>query len=305
MQAATIKLFLPTGDANGVRTAEISNWTGRAIAGPRTEIGALLKRDELNRPGVYILLGYDNSGEQKIYIGEAECVQGRLKQHKNKEFWVQLIAFTSKDENLTKAHIKYLEGELIKRARAVGKAVLENGQESSSSLPESDLADMKVFLAKACQLLPVLGTDVFTEVVNQGLTTSSTLYIRRKGIEARGQRSANGFVVFKGSCAVGRETPAVPEIVTKHRAKLIEKKILVLEDGAYRFTNDQEFNSPSLAAGVLLGSSASGPLEWKNNWGCRLSFQCLTFSFICRPLSAGSASIISASSCSCSGRATM
>jgi len=32
MQAATIKLFLPNGEATGIRTAEISNWTGKAIA---------------------------------------------------------------------------------------------------------------------------------------------------------------------------------------------------------------------------------------------------------------------------------
>ena len=38
MQAATIKLFLPTGEATGIRTAEISNWTGKAIAGPRTAL---------------------------------------------------------------------------------------------------------------------------------------------------------------------------------------------------------------------------------------------------------------------------
>jgi len=267
MQAATIKLFLPNGEATGIRTAEISNWTGRALAGPRTEIDKLLKREELNRPGVYILLGVDDSGDQMVYIGEAECVKSRLKQHKSKEFWVQVIAFTSKDENLTKAHIKYLEGALIKKARSVGKATLDNGQESNSSLPESDLADMEVFLSKLYQLLPVLGTDVFADVVQKKPTASNVLYLRRKGIEATGQRSANGFVVFEGSRAVEKETPAVPEIVTKQRIRLIEKQILTLVDGAYHFTSDHEFNSPSLAAGILVGGSASGPAEWKNKNG--------------------------------------
>lgn len=71
MQAATIKLFLPTGEATGIRTAEIMNWTGKAIAGPRMEIDTLLKRDELNRPGVYILLGTDDFGDPLIYSGKS------------------------------------------------------------------------------------------------------------------------------------------------------------------------------------------------------------------------------------------
>lgn len=267
MQAATIKLFLPAGEATGIRTAEISNWTGKAIAGPRTEIDSLLKRPELNSPGVYILIGSDESGDSRIYIGEAECVKNRLKQHKDKEFWVQVMAFISKDENLTKGHIKYLESELIRKAIAVGKTTLENSQGGNAVLPESDIADMEVFLSKLYQLLPVLGTDVFTDVVQKKPTASNVLHLHRKGIDATGQRSANGFVVFKGSQAVEKETPSIPEIVAKQRAKLIEKQILTLVGGAYEFTSDHEFNSPSLAAGVLVGGSASGPAEWKNKNG--------------------------------------
>ena len=37
----------------------------------------------------------------------------RLRQHKNKEFWVSAIVFVSKDENLTKAHVRYLENRLL------------------------------------------------------------------------------------------------------------------------------------------------------------------------------------------------
>ena len=267
MQAATIKLFLINGEATGIRTAEISNWTGKAIAGPRTEMDALLKRPELSSPGVYILIGSDESGDSRIYIGEAECVKNRLKQHKDKEFWVQVITFSSKDENLTKGHIKYLEAELIKKAISVGKTTLENSQGGKAVLPESDIADMEVFLSKLYQLLPVLGTDVFTDVIQKKPTPSNMLYLRRKGIVATGQRSTNGFVVFKGSQAVKKETPAIPKIVAKQRAKLIEKQVLTLVGDVYLFKSDYEFNSPSLAAAVLLAGAVSGPAEWKNKNG--------------------------------------
>jgi len=114
MSSATIKLFLPLGDAKSLRTAEISNWTGKAVAAPRTELDELLAREELDKAGVYILTGSDPAtNTPRAYIGEAEVIRERLKQHKTKEFWVSAIVFVSKDENLTKAHIRHLESRLL------------------------------------------------------------------------------------------------------------------------------------------------------------------------------------------------
>jgi hypothetical protein len=59
MASATIKLFLPHGDGRRLRTAEISNWSGKALAGPRTDFDSLLAREELVGSGVYILAGTD------------------------------------------------------------------------------------------------------------------------------------------------------------------------------------------------------------------------------------------------------
>jgi hypothetical protein len=54
---ATVKIFLAHGSPTSVRTAELSNWTGKAVAGPRSQIEDVLKRDEANYPGVYFLTG--------------------------------------------------------------------------------------------------------------------------------------------------------------------------------------------------------------------------------------------------------
>src|SRR5882672_2637049 len=148
MTSATIKLFLPRGDAKSLRTAEISNWTGKAIAAPRTELDDLLRREELDKSGVYILTGTDPLlGSPHAYIGEAEVIRERLKQHKTKEFWISAIVFVSKDENLTKAHVRYLENMLLTEATQVGRCTLEQNQAGGSKLPESDRADMEVFLS--------------------------------------------------------------------------------------------------------------------------------------------------------------
>src|SRR5437868_5088462 len=101
MATATIKLFLCEGDAKRLRTAELSNWTGKVVAGPRAELEALLKREEAGNSGVYFLTGTDpESGKNAVYIGEAEVIRDRLKGHLDKDFWNSVIFVISKDENL-------------------------------------------------------------------------------------------------------------------------------------------------------------------------------------------------------------
>lgn len=269
MASATIKLFLPHGDAKRLRTAEISNWTGKAIAAPRTELDELLQREELSNSGVYILSGTDPlSGVPQAYIGEAEVIRDRLKQHKSKDFWVSVIVFISKDENLTKAHIRHLEGRLIMAAQKAGRYMLDNSQASGSKLPESDREDMEVFLQRIQQLLPVLASELLIPVaqIPQNKHTNDPLVCRIKGAQAFGQRTPDGFVILRGSTAVLKERPATlrrqPFLVTLRR-KLVEDGTLTEKDGFYSFTKDTEFSSPSAAASVVHGGGANGLTEWR------------------------------------------
>src|SRR5207245_7930473 len=96
---------------------------------PRTEFDELLAREELEKAGIYILIGSDPlTNAPRAYIGEAEIIRDRLKQHKTKEFWVSAIVFVSKDENLTKAHVRYLESRLLAEAAQVNRFSLEQNQ---------------------------------------------------------------------------------------------------------------------------------------------------------------------------------
>ncbi len=272
MTSATIKLFLPRGDAKSLRTAEISNWTGKAVAAPRTELDDLLAREELEKAGVYILIGSDPlTNAARAYIGEAEVIRERLKQHKTKEFWVSAIVFVSKDENLTKAHVRYLESRLLSEATLIGRFTLEQNQAGGSRLPESDREDMEVFLARIKQLLPVLGSDILAPITQpaEKPQPGGVLLCRIKGAEARGQRTANGFVILKGSTAVLVERPAAENYpyVIAQRKQLIADTTLVEKDGFLVFTKDAEFSSPSSAAVVIHGGSANGLTAWKTEDG--------------------------------------
>lgn len=269
MPAATIKLFLPTGDPLGLKVAEFSNWNGKALAAPRSELSALLAREEMEQPGVYCLTGTDDATSRPVaYIGEAETLGDRLRSHRDKDFWVQANVFLSKDENLTKAHIRYLEGRLIDEALKAGRWKLANNQSSRSKLPESDRAEMEVFLGKVTQLLPLLGCDLFgpRPVGN----APKPLHCEIKGLRAQGYRTATGFLVLKNSEAVAALRPSAakhaPWMAALQR-QLVQSGNLSSRDGKLVFARDTEFSSPSRAAAIIRGGNANGQTEWRDEKG--------------------------------------
>lgn len=267
MEAATIKLFLVHGSPNGLRTAELSNWSGKAIAAPRNELSSLLKREELSSPGFYFLTGVDpDTGENAIYIGEAEDVSNRLKNHSSKDFWNSATVFVSKDENLTKAHIRYIEGKLIQIALETSSSLVVNSVSSGSKLPESDAAEMDIFLQKTLQLLPVLGIADFNKSVEAPAREEDILFCKIKGLTAKGKRTSGGFTIYSGSQAVLEHRPSAKRM-RKKREDLVTKGILQTENNHLLFTKDMEFGSPSTAAAVVRGGASNGLTAWKNSNG--------------------------------------
>jgi len=118
MNGRTIRIYLADGTPGGILTSEIINWTGKVIVAPRSELAELKKRAEVSRTGVYFLAGQDliEANKERVYIGESDNVWERLSQHNQddkKEFWTRTVVVISKDENLTKAHVRYLESRLI------------------------------------------------------------------------------------------------------------------------------------------------------------------------------------------------
>jgi hypothetical protein len=266
MPSATIKLFLVHGEPKRLRTAELSNWTGKAIAGPRSELDGVLAREEAAKPGVYFLSGIDSeSGKPAIYVGEAESIRDRLRGHLDKDFWNHVVFFVSKDENLTKAHIRCLEGRLIEQAQSVGRAKVTNGQSSGAKLPESDREDMEIFLDRIHQLMPVLGADALLPIgqAPEGQAEKRLLFCEIKDLKATGHLTPNGLVVLTGSQAVLQERASAHQwsYTLATRNKLIEDGTLVQDGDHLKFTRDVEFSSPSAAATVVHGGSANGLLR--------------------------------------------
>lgn len=273
----SIRIFLADGMPDGLRLIDKSNWTGRAVVVSRSEIERALARPELRQPGGYVLAGASDDGATMLYVGEADTLGDRLKQHvAGKEFWTRVVAFTSTNEGLNKAHVRYLESRLLELARRANQWALENGNKPSPPpLSEPDRADAEWFLDEMLLIFPLLGIDAFAAASGQarsgeaGATQheQTLLYLAERGAEGQGREVADGFVVLQGSCARATEVDSIHDHMRDMRQQLLDRDVLAPCDKGLRFTQDFRFSSPSAAAGVLVGGSANGRICWKDRTG--------------------------------------
>lgn len=268
----SIRIFMPDGEPEGLRIIEKSNWTGQGIMFPRSLFAKARSRKELKRAGVYILWESVPADHlPKVYVGEGDSVLPRLDQHgAKKDFWTHAVVFISKDQNLNKAHVQYIESRLVQLANQAKRCELDNDQiPKIRPLSEADSADAEGFLQNLLLCLPTVGISVF-EKTEIPVSNNTDLYLKAKGINASGADTPGGFVVRAGSTAIKTEASGLQEYLKQIRQTLFDKKILVEEGNFFLFTQDYIFNSPSTAAGVLLGRSANGRTEWKDSKGISL-----------------------------------
>lgn len=265
----TISLFLVNGDPSGLVCAYLSNWTGQSIRIPRNILNEASERTEVNRSGVYFLFGMNEEEIPKIYIGEGENVFKRLKNHiKEKEFWNEAIVFSSKDENLTKGHIKYLESKLINMVSKKSEYILNNEKiNEKTNLPEMAIADMESFLKNIKVMLPTLGYNIFNESNKVKKGNVNLFKLNVGGIIAKGFLTTDGFVVNKGSYLSKEIKESLSNGYKRKRERLININKVELVDENLVFKEDTEFRSPSEAASIILGVQVNGRKSWKNNKG--------------------------------------
>jgi len=267
----TIKIFLIDGDPNGRMSCELSNWTGKAYKIPRIKIKDCSDRQDLTSTGVYLLFGKDDDGKDQVYIGEAESVLKRLNQQlSQKDFWNEVIVFISKDENLNKAHIKYIENRLHDIAVSSNRYKIDNSTiPTLSSISESDRAEMEEYIENIRMLVNTLGHKVFEDKREVTNNKKSQLFQIKaaRGADAFGEPTSDGFLVFKGSKASISTTPSLSPSLLKMRQQLIDKNIIHKIDDSMQFSEDYIFTSPSLAAAIVMGRNANGLEEWKLKTG--------------------------------------
>lgn len=268
-----IELFLVNGTAESLITAELSNWNGKAIKIPRTEVSTS-DREDIKGVGIYFLICQEDDGTDSVYIGEAENVLDRLTQHlrdyqsgKEKYYWNTAIIFVGRD--LNKALIRYLENRFVEIAKECGRyTVLTKNTYKNTVLKEAQIASMEEFIDNVKILINTLGYKVLVPVPK---ATDETIYLYCKGsgASAKGFVSAGGFTVLEGS-TVSDHT--VPSLETNGKSYYNLRNALI-KDGTISdrvFTRDYEFKAPSAASAVIMGHTSNGNVDWKTAEGTKL-----------------------------------
>ncbi len=270
----SLELYFVDGTPDGILTAEVFGWTGHVLRIPRLQLAEALKRPEALHTGAYILLGELND-RQRAYIGEAERVARRIKDHDTgKDWWREVLILTTSGDHLHKAHVRYLEARLVKIAREAGNVDLDNSNDPiPASLTEAQQANMEEFLDTLQMVLPALGVGLLQTgrrnaplpLVADMLETSFILTSAKTSTKAGARLEGSDFIVRAGSGARPEWVGGAGHAAGYRglRAKLISDGVLRQAEGNHIFTQDFACASPSAAAAVILGRSANGRTEWR------------------------------------------
>ncbi|MDN7674082.1 GIY-YIG nuclease family protein [Burkholderia oklahomensis] len=281
----SIRVYLADATVTGIRYAELVNWTGHAIACPRNRLSELSNWQEASKPGVYFLFeGRFRDSKPLAYIGESENVLQRLTNHdRSKDFWNEAVIFTSKDENLTKAHIKYLESSLVVLSKNADRYQLENSNTPpESSLPRADRDAMAEFVENIRMVLGILGYQILEPIlpVRTAVPVGDTalmvapevpqvtdLTFSVNGLLAFGAMTDEGFVLKKGSQLSSTNSLSVPGRVAIIKERLLKDGLVAHDGNRLVATTDILLTSSTYAAAIVAGTSRSGPQSWKTRDG--------------------------------------
>ena len=269
-----LTILVTSGDPDGVRVVEKSNWSGQGVVFGRTDLPTA--QEGISSPGVYVLVGEDTDGafDQRIYVGQGEEVGRRLVQHQRdefKDFWNETVVFVSKDGGLNRAHILHIEARLLELADASNRVAVANGNRPSPpSLSQSAKAEAEGFLREMLGIFPVLGIAAFEKPRRANPGVRRRYFLKGPDAEGEGEDRSDGFLVLAGATGRVEEVASFRPSFSRLRTRLLASGHLVERNGIYELTDDYLFKSPSTAAATLLGRNANGRTEWKDSDGVTL-----------------------------------
>ena len=268
----TIQIFLPGGDPQGIRIAEITTRILQVIEIPRSLLVEFSRMPESEQVGVYFLFGEGGDAEKKVYIGQTGDLRGRLSAHnREKDFWARALVVISRTNSLTQTHRIFLEWYCLNECRKAGRYPDENGNSGSKPFTPPPLeADCLEIFDTAKTLLATLGYPIFDPVAKTESTSEpeEVYFCRGSGAEGRGLYTSEGFVVLAGSIGRKENVPSViGTSIEAMREKLIATGVFRVEGDQIVAQKDHLFGSPSMAAMSLMGRTANGWLEWKDAAG--------------------------------------
>ncbi len=260
----TITTYLVDGDPKGTQYAFISNKICQMFVVPRSNLSYLNTQEKLQKPAFYILLGEDESTKPQAYIGETENFKERVKDHDSKKaFWQKALIFVSKDADMTKVDVQYLEHIAIATAKKANTFILSDNKQipKAPNLPEHQQDSMDEFFEDVKFLASFIGCNIFE--ISQP-KEEHLFYTKGRGSNARGFYSSDGFTVLKGSVIAQTE---VPSFNWKEKREKMIREYTSTDNDTLIMTSDKTFSSPSTAADFCIGSSNNGWRVWRDKDG--------------------------------------
>jgi hypothetical protein len=302
---SVVKVHLLNGDnPGGPRILQLTHANSLAIASPRVSWADVRKREEFAQPAVYLLLlGRDPvSGRAPMYVGQTDYARDRL-DHWDRTpdaswaDWVSFVDFTSRDGTISHTHVEYLEARLIKLGKQLNPSEIVNPNtpsgptvdETEETISENFLQDVLVY----CALLgigtfesPILATSLMVptgvspspakgQLATSASHGSPVIYTLKKGAtNAAGAFTTDGgFLVLSDSVFREEAAPARDSrmsIFIAKRDDMVRNGAAISQpDRTFKLARDVAFDSPSAAAGTLLGYPVSGVGEdgWRDPEG--------------------------------------
>ena len=274
--AKTIQIFLPSGDAHGIRIAEITTRIVQVIEVPRSLLSDFLKMEQSSQVGVYLLIGEDSEDDEpQVYVGQTGELRSRLATHnQKKDFWERALVIISKTNSLTQTHALFLEWHSLQQIRKAGRFSDENGNSGSRPHTPAPLeAECLEIFETGSILVSSLGYPLFDSVVRsepEEKEQDGLFYIQttKQGVSGEGVYTSEGFVVIAGSIANSENSKSIGDTNRRWRQRLIDSGTMAKNPkGQLTFQKDHLFRTPSGAAMALLGRRANGWTEWKDRQG--------------------------------------
>lgn len=268
----TIQIFLPGGDPQGIRIAEITTRIVQVIEVPRSLLSEFTKMPECGQVALYLLFGDSLEGEKTVYIGQTGDLKSRLNTHnKLKDFWDTALIVISSTNMMTQTHAVFLEWLCLKTSREVNRYPDDNNTAGSEPYTPAPMqADCMEIFETANTLLSTLGYPIFEPIAKPSSNKEglNTLFCTRPGVNGSGQYTSEGFVVFKGS------TGNIEVVSSMLGSPMERKRDELLKNGAYRIVGekivmekDYLFSSPSMAGAFLTGKASNGWIDWRDENG--------------------------------------
>lgn len=275
-EAKVFEFVYHSGKPDGIISIrECGTSTMAAYVIPRDLLADARKIDEINRPGIYYLIGESGEGKiARIYIGKTTKGISRIYNHdrnEDKKFWDKAILFLADEKSFHPSMIDWLEKCAIEKARASKLYAVDNDNTPQGGIVKDKIQVIEKVYKEIQFIMEALGYRMSAHAGNGKKAEAGEAEVFRasrkgRGIEAFGTYDGRTFLLLEGS-EVNFENPAKTKANKSLRDKLLKNGDIVQEGGKYILKKPLPFGSPCGAIGFVFGNFTNGWNEWKRDDG--------------------------------------